>query len=640
MYFFEHNLEIYRPAQMIVAGLVHTNSRLLVSGSSDSAGAEIEFTGNLSYAGSTPGTPGYSTTEPPLGGPAWAGFSVAAAPGYMEAPTYSNGGASAQVSSVERYEPLGKAPASVLDTTDANPNNDSFMELIEPPVSGYVDPPEIARRRLYNKAGVIFSINGTTVTVTTQNGTALNATQVTNLKAAFTGKTTVFDQREGKNVDMSNINVAAMTTVLNGATGFNGVLYIYDTTPVNALDPEPKTIRLKSGGVLPNTGLTVASQNPVYVQGDYNTGTTTNPNSVPANSTGNPNNTSSPVVSGYTRKPAAIAADAVILLSNSWNDANAALAVTSRVASNTTYNMAILAGFMPSGYDPDGSGGVAAYGYSGGANNFPRFLESWTSKSCTYFGSMVELFQSKVFTGKWDTGVIYRPPNRRWNFDNNFVATPPPGSLDAVAISRGGWSKYSPMKSFLTVLSFAALAAGPSRADLDLTPHIKDLGAGLLDRVYFSEGSTNFAVTLDGETKVSAQNGGAEFRFTPFSLASMRLRPTPMPQRLPFDEKGLAEYAKAAEALLPLSAEGRELVWQGDNVLPVNRWQSHRFIYAYHVAGVAYEDCITFLNLESGQQIVIQTGAQRKDFATVAARADDMFRRWHEVLPGDEQGLN
>jgi hypothetical protein len=147
-------------------------------------------------------------------------------------------------------------------------------------------------------------------------------------------------------------------------------------------------------------------------------------------------------VSGYTRKPAAVMGDAVMLLSNSWNDSNASAEVGSRPASNTTYNMAILAGFIPSGFDPDGSGPKAAYGYSGGANNFPRFLENWSGKSCTYHGSMVELFQSKNFIGKWDTGVIYRPPNRRWNYDTMFSSTPPPGSLDAVAVTRGGWMKY------------------------------------------------------------------------------------------------------------------------------------------------------------------------------------------------------
>jgi hypothetical protein len=137
-------------------------------------------------------------------------------------------------------------------------------------------------------------------------------------------------------------------------------------------------------------------------------------------------------------------ADAVMLLSNSWNDANASSSVGSRAASNTTYNMAILAGVMPGMYTPpvgDPHYGKAQYGYSGGANNYPRFLESWSGRTCTYTGSMAELFQSKVFTGKWDTGNIYVPPTRRWNFDTNFTNTPPPGSLDAVTVSRGNWSK-------------------------------------------------------------------------------------------------------------------------------------------------------------------------------------------------------
>ena len=226
--------------------------------------------------------------------------------------------------------------------------------------------------------------------------------------------------------------------MLNAAAGFNGVLYIYDSTPEKSGDREPRTIRLQNGGILPDDGLTIASMNPVYVQGDYNTGTTNNPNAVPSNNSGNPDNTASPVVPGYERKPAAVIADAVMLLSNSWSDSKASSDVSSRTASNTTYNTAIMAGFMPSGWQPSSG---SAYGYSGGANNYPRFLETWTGKSCTYYGSMVELFESKIFTGEWDTGVIYRPPSRRWNFDPKFADNPPPGSLDAVVMTRGTWSR-------------------------------------------------------------------------------------------------------------------------------------------------------------------------------------------------------
>ena len=442
MYFYENTLEIYRPAPMIVGGLVHTNSRLLVSGQGDKSGIELQFNGNLSYAGGNSTTLGYSNTEVPVGGAAWAGFSAATAAANMEDPTFAAGGESQQVSKVDRYEPLGKSPALVLNTTDTNTNNDSMREIIEPPNLSYTDPPEISKRRAYNKAGIVFEINGTTVNITTKNGTTLSSTTINNLKTAFTGKVTHYDQREGKNVDVAKINVSKITTELNAvSSGFNGLLYIQDITTVNTSDPEPKTIRLENGGVLPNKGLTVASQNPVYIKGDYNTGTTTTPTNVPANSTGNPNNTDSPVVSGYTRKPAAVLADAVMFLSNSWNDAYASSSLSSRPASNTTYNLGIMTGVIPSGWDPDGSGSAAAYGYSGGANNFPRFLEAWSGKACTYYGSMVQLFQSKTFTGKWDTGNIYSAPNRRWNFDTMFSTTPPPGSLDGVAIIRGGYTK-------------------------------------------------------------------------------------------------------------------------------------------------------------------------------------------------------
>ena len=476
MYFFEHDLEIYRPAPMIVGGLVHSNSRLLLSGSKDQSGVELEFQGNISYAGGSDDYAGYPASEPPIGGLAWSGTTAS----NMESPTFSRGGMSDQLSKVSRYEPLGNKPAAVLDApptgplaadgqligpdgdSDGNPNNDSYHELIEPPVSSATDPKEIAKRRLYNKAGVIVSVNGKTITTTgtnpnynsvisvsTQNGATLTSAQVDTIKKSLS-KTSIWDERENKMVDVVNVDVSKVTPELNAATGFNGVLYVQDVTPATTGDTEPKTIRLQKGGTLPDDGLTVASQNPVYIQGDYNTGTTYKsdgtPNStlVPANSTGNPNNTDSAVVSGYQRKPSAVIADAVMFLSNAWKDTNAASsssALSSRVASNTTINTAIMSGFLPSGFDPDGPGGAAAYGYSGGANNFPRFLEDWSNKSMTYYGSMVELFQSKTFIGKWNTGDIYSPPKRRWNYDTMFSTTPPPGSVDAVVIVRGTWAR-------------------------------------------------------------------------------------------------------------------------------------------------------------------------------------------------------
>ncbi len=429
MYFFQDNLEFYKPANMIVGGLVHTNSNMWASSQSG-----LTFTGNVSYVGA------YTDNAAPPGGTGyspWSGDSP---------PTFTNG-QSTQLNAVPAAQPLGLSLTGVFNTGDTNPNNDGYREIIEQPVAGYTDPAEISSRRMVNKAGIVMTINGATATVTTQNGTVATAAQITAIKAAFTGKTTLYDQREGKTADVANIDVSLLNSTLNtlSTTGFNGVMYIVDNTPVTTTgttpSPNPKTLRLKNGGILPTNGLTVASENPIYIQGDYNTGTSPSVpyTNVAANATGNPTNSDSPTVSGYTRKPSSVIGDAVMFLSNSWSDGNSSLSVGSRVASNTTYNTAIMSGFMPSLYTPTSG---SQYGYSGGGNNFPRFLESWSGKACTYYGSMVELFQSKTFTAKWDTGNIYVPPTRRWNFDTNFSNSSPPGSLFTVVYTRGSWSKF------------------------------------------------------------------------------------------------------------------------------------------------------------------------------------------------------
>jgi hypothetical protein len=429
MYFFEGNFEIYRPATMIIGGLVHSNSDMYVQGWNNSGSGSLTFQGKVSRAGNyTEGPPPFGTT--------WASNSN------PQAPIYPNGGRASQLSQVARMEPLGQAPAQVLNTSDSNTNNDSFREIIEPPNTAQTDPPEIATRRLYNKAGMRVNINGSTITVTGANGLTLSAAKQTEIANAISASTTIYDQREGANVDVRTLDIAALRTALStGVTGFNDVLYIHDTTPRVSGNMEPKTIRLKNGGILPDEGLTVVSENPIYIQGDYNTGSTpATVSNVPSNNNGNPGNADSPTVTGYTRKPAAVIGDAVMLLSNNWNDSNSSLTLSSRPATHTTYNTAIISGFMPSGYQPPSG---SQYGYSGGANNFPRFLEQWGGISCTYYGSMVQLFRSERFTGRWNTGNIYGAPSRCWNYDTLYNDNPPPGAVSGTTWSRGTWAKWT-----------------------------------------------------------------------------------------------------------------------------------------------------------------------------------------------------
>ena len=120
----------------------------------------------------------------------------------------------------------------------------------------------------------------------------------------------------------------------------------------------------------------------------------------------------------------------------------------------------------------------------------------------------------------------------------------------------------------------------------------------------------------------------------------MLLRNTPLPKVLPFDSASLPAYLKAAKALLPAGAEDTILEAQGADPLPINGWRSYRFAISYTIANTQMRDCLTFLNVSGGQQIVVQTSARLNFFKAIVARADDIIRRWHEVLPGSENEVN
>ncbi|EDY17470.1 hypothetical protein CfE428DRAFT_4987 [Chthoniobacter flavus Ellin428] len=243
-----------------------------------------------------------------------------------------------------------------------------------------------------------------------------------------TVQTTLYDKRESQSIPITNLDVGAVNPTLNSLNSFNGIIYMYDTG-----SGSKNAIRVTDGGVLPNAGLTIATLNGLYVQGDYNVGTT-NPNQVPSNaSPGSGALTYYTPTPGYIPPSAALVGDAVMVLSNSWSDSNASSSVGSRLASNTTLNTALIGGYIPS--TSTGTGGRS--GYSGGMNNFPRFLETWTNDSMTFSGAFVSLYQSQTFTAEWDTGDIYAPPTRYWYFDTMLLTRVLPGIPSTGGCSRG-----------------------------------------------------------------------------------------------------------------------------------------------------------------------------------------------------------
>lgn len=332
-------------------------------------------------------------------------------------------------------QPFGMDATAIFSTTDANPNNDNYHELIEVPSAGYSDP--LLGSRYWDQASVAIKIdasNNVTIGQPNTDGTITAFSGSNSLYQMFSGaittNQTIQDNREAASIRLVTLDVSKIENNTGGlsttfkSSSFNGIVFIYDNSNSSG---SRRGVRLLNGSKIPATGLTVVSLNPIYIQGNFNTG-----GSPPSN--GNPGDPTTPQVAGYSRAPCAVIADAVNILSNSWNDANSFAGTSSRVANNTTVNTAVLAGIVPTA--PVGGDGS----YSGGAENFPRFNEDWSQATLTYYGSMVELYKSQQSTGEWGKANVYVPPIRHWYFDTSFKTRPPPGSLMVYSYVKGRWS--------------------------------------------------------------------------------------------------------------------------------------------------------------------------------------------------------
>jgi len=183
---------------------------------------------------------------------------------------------------------------------------------------------------------------------------------------------------------------------VNRATHFRRVLKVYKGSLGQIVAP----------------GLTVAAENPVYVQGDWNASV--------AAGWGDPHVATS------------VAADSVTLLSNNWNDVNSygtatisPYDVSARPrSSDTRYRLAIISGKGPVFPRPSGAG--ATYGTDGGAHSFLRFIEGNSSggnNRIWYRGSMVTFYYNRqnVHPFKCCNNMVYGVPVREYAFDIDFL---------------------------------------------------------------------------------------------------------------------------------------------------------------------------------------------------------------------------
>jgi hypothetical protein len=302
-------------------------------------------------------------------------------------------------------------------------NNPTVLHgLIEIPPAGESTNSLLGQQRFYNKADLILLVSNDTVVA--KSG-AYNNFSVTipwgNINMFVDTNESFFDRRASLTVKATEINLEKFLEQYSTLTTLLGrnpkVLYVADLRTQESWTTSG--VRLKEGKTLPSAGLTIATLNPLYVKGHYNspsgTGTT---------------NTSSTA-------PASLVADAFTVLSGNWDDALSGNALSERIASSTTINAGVIAGIVPSN---------GSY-YSGGLHNFIRMLEDWSGYTMTFNGSLVTLFPSQIATAPWvGSGDVYNAPTRKYSMDWNFKnpAKLPPGTPELKTLIRSQWAMIPP----------------------------------------------------------------------------------------------------------------------------------------------------------------------------------------------------
>jgi Tfp pilus assembly protein PilX len=186
-------------------------------------------------------------------------------------------------------------------------------------------------------------------------------------------------------------------------------------------------------------GTTIASENPVYVQGNYN-----------ANAAG-----FGTAVAGVNEAAAAVIADAVTLLSVNYTDLRSLTfptALGNRPAATSFFRLAIAGGKNINFKAPQviGAGWTSSddFGTDGGVHNFLRYVEAWGGSTSNYEGSLVSFYYSRQAVGVFKCcTVVYGAPTRNYRFDQNFLdpSKLPPGTPRFQDIDNLGYHQdFSP----------------------------------------------------------------------------------------------------------------------------------------------------------------------------------------------------
>ena len=369
--FYDLDLEVNAPETMTITGCVHGNGNIY-----------CQPDGLLTFNGSVTSSGRIATSKDP------------------NDPVYRS--RSRVVFQQGRFERM----PSLSVASDAKTDKRGLHRILEQPTSSELSSSPLARKSFYNTADLIilFTDNGIVSFSGSYDkfGTTVSKQNITR----FTDdKYSIYDWREGRYAYITEIDLndlrnrqAALKSIL-GRNVYS--LYVADlrSVPNNAFS----AFRLVNGNSIDQPGFTLATPNPLYIEGDFNS---------------------------YQPAPVCLAADSITVLSSAWRDNRSTYGLYYRRAISTKINASLITGTVPTarGY------------YSGGLENVIRLLEDWGGDDLTFTGSIAVLFPSQTARGPWGASpYVYNTPNRYWTIGPSIdtLGGMPPGVPDVMIVNPG-----------------------------------------------------------------------------------------------------------------------------------------------------------------------------------------------------------
>jgi hypothetical protein len=491
--FYQGNLEIAAGGNMVIQGPVSTNASAYMG---SQPGYQLTIADTVYYfqdyngasdplSGETDRLEGVGALNDPIYNP----NPLAAPPGNQVAQRADQvvklASQTSFIGGVDVANDIATYPTAYTNPQGVVDPNEVYRAVIAPPPldsfgNRIPEDQVVAAARMYNRAGLLITINqpaAGALTVHFGYSSSTDPTAVSAYDALFAPyltniipqmaamptpiRTQAVDKREEVNgtpnielttLDVGQLNTALATIIPSVPTfqaAYNGLVYIYDNTVNSAVGlpaGDLNAVLIQNATTTPNfpdqngnpLGFSIASNNGVFVQGDFNT-------------------TQITVSSGLINNPTAIMADAVTAVSQAWSPAESSLPIASRQSiasaataadgvnpastgtpSGMTVNAAILTGNTPSTLTTN----------SGGVQNLVRMEEDWWTPQLTLTlnGSLGQLFVSDYFRGDYvgnsfqasiGDRVYIQPATRNMDYDTGFKTRSPNSTPTTTSFTRG-----------------------------------------------------------------------------------------------------------------------------------------------------------------------------------------------------------